>query len=497
MGDPSNSSEGTPPKDNTTHPEDPVRENPFPADDPQHAVWADATRGAIVDLHLLKRQFLGSLTTVDKPFEQVLDEYLNDSSSLKKTVQKQQAWLVGYIFNRFQIWANRASAIVRTNQDAQDYERWLKSYLDAEMTLWTKKCPARFDCQSFVLKLRTELNRAFEHWIAQALEIVIAAGLGDGTWTHIKHDFQADLEASQECPPFLRPAKVPRLRALGTLRADAAQIIRSSKPQTVAELAECLWPVLTTYAQEVFDAMAEAARTGRQPKRYRDWLRGKCVPAVLEDVCRPIVGQFVITLRYVAVLIGEISAPPEDVRTRSVLWRTYADEVIPGDTTKKLETRLGLMLREERVPHWESEAAAPQSEPTVAKRRAAGRESATEHPKTEAIPRPAGEGPDGSRTAKRARAMTVARIIEELNTLKPQIVDEADYRKLNLQFPAFLTFKAAATRADLKTKVLSIAGSARHIRLAQELAAAHHGRELATIQDDWKDHKPLEFKRVR
>ena len=104
---------------------------------------------------------------------------------------------------------------------------------------------------------------------------------------------------------------------------------------------------------------------------------------------------------------------------------------------------------------------------------------------------------EGARVAKEARAATVARIVKELNVLRPQMFeDESEYQRLRDQYPDFLTFKIADERPDLKTKVLAIQGSTRHIRLAQELAGAHHERTLATIRDDWKDFKPAEFKRV-
>lgn len=100
--------------------------------------------------------------------------------------------------------------------------------------------------------------------------------------------------------------------------------------------------------------------------------------------------------------------------------------------------------------------------------------------------------------AKQSRALTVAKLIGELDKLKPQLFeDESEYQCLRNLYPDFLTFRIADTRADLKTKVLAIRSSTRHIRLAQELAAAHCGRQLSTIQDDWKDHKPQEFKRTK
>jgi hypothetical protein len=106
--------------------------------------------------------------------------------------------------------------------------------------------------------------------------------------------------------------------------------------------------------------------------------------------------------------------------------------------------------------------------------------------------------PHDAEPAKRARAKTVARLVQELNDLKPQMFeDESEYIRLRDLYPGFLTFEIAERRPDLKTKVLAIQGSTRHIRLAQELAGAHHGRELSTIQDDWKDFKPPEFRRPK
>jgi hypothetical protein len=99
--------------------------------------------------------------------------------------------------------------------------------------------------------------------------------------------------------------------------------------------------------------------------------------------------------------------------------------------------------------------------------------------------------------AQQARARTVARLIKELNTIKAQLLSEDldEYKRLRTQYRDFLVFGIAEQRPDLQTKVLAISGSTRHIRLAQELAGAQHGRELSTIQQDWKHFKPAEFRR--
>jgi hypothetical protein len=121
-------------------------------------------------------------------------------------------------------------------------------------------------------------------------------------------------------------------------------------------------------------------------------------------------------------------------------------------------------------------------------------------PKTAIEPReaPRLRNDNGGAGAKAARAATVARLLKELNTLKPQMFeDKAEYSRLHGQYPDFLVFTIAETRPDLRTKILAIQGSTRHVRLAQELAAAHHGKSFATIHDDWKDHKPAEFRQPK
>jgi hypothetical protein len=75
--------------------------------------------------------------------------------------------------------------------------------------------------------------------------------------------------------------------------------------------------------------------------------------------------------------------------------------------------------------------------------------------------------------------------------------DESEYQRLRDHYSEFLTFQIADRRPDLRMKVLAIRSSSRHIRLAQELAAAHYGRSFSTIEDDWKDHKPPKFKRQK
>jgi len=176
-------------------------------------------------------------------------------------------------------------------------------------------------------------------------------------------------------------------------------------------------------------------------------------------------------------------------RMSAALWRIAERHSIPHETVADTLREQG--ESEQGIPR----ALTPAAEPETVSAGPAYPESTTG---TE--PEPAnldgGTQFDAAGSARQSRAATVAKLIGELNLLKPQMFDdEAEYNKLRAQYPGFLTFKTAESRPHLKMKVLGMRGSTRHIRLAQELAAAHHGRELSTIQDDWKNYKPPEFKR--
>ena len=93
------------------------------------------------------------------------------------------------------------------------------------------------------------------------------------------------------------------------------------------------------------------------------------------------------------------------------------------------------------------------------------------------------------------RAQLVAQLIEELNTLRPQLSSEEDYHNLQRNHRNFLCFQIARRFAPLKEKLIDLQLHRRHIRLAQELVAAHAGRQLSTVQKDWKTQKPTSFKR--
>lgn len=183
------------------------------------------------------------------------------------------------------------------------------------------------------------------------------ASMLDG-WTACSRDWlTTDGAHARETPRFFRPAKAPRLEAIAALRARAWDAIQRDQPQTAEELALCLTPAFSAYASWVFDAMAEAkldSSGGRvRPSAYRRWLVQKCLTAVVEDVCRMTIGQFAVTVLYLGQRMPDVAWPEKAARARRAAWRLFAEEVIPREFTRRLETDLNLMLTEQRVPFWE------------------------------------------------------------------------------------------------------------------------------------------------
>ncbi len=97
-------------------------------------------------------------------------------------------------------------------------------------------------------------------------------------------------------------------------------------------------------------------------------------------------------------------------------------------------------------------------------------------------------------TPSQTRARTVAKVIDELDFLRPQVFSESDLERLAKKNPRFLAFRVANKRDDLREKMVNIQAHRRHIRLAQELTAGYYGKRLSTIQTDWKKNKPKQYR---
>jgi hypothetical protein len=124
------------------------------------------------------------------------------------------------------------------------------------------------------------------------------------------------------------------------------------------------------------------------------------------------------------------------------------------------------------------------SEPTTKRYRQRKKLGKSKEPIQQEAPKPA-----------KARARTIARLIGELNVLKPQMNSEQDYGRLAKSYPEFLCFRIAEQQPKLRVKLENLQDHCQHVRLAQELAAAYHGVSVATAQTDWKKHKPRDFRK--
>jgi len=181
-------------------------------------------------------------------------------------------------------------------------------------------------------------------------------------WVRVPRvDWHQDAAYSEKPPPFLRPVAAARLAAIATLRKTAAEAVQSARPQTPDELEQRLAPAFEEYTNHLFDKLADAklktaVPPSRRSKAYATWLKSKCLPAVIDDVCKPIFGQFSITLRYIAELLPDVSWPEEVARVRRTLWKVCAEEVIPSAFTDRIKNRLSISLLGQRIPYWEAQA---------------------------------------------------------------------------------------------------------------------------------------------
>jgi hypothetical protein len=203
-----------------------------------------------------------------------------------------------------------------------------------------------------------------------------------------------------------------------------------------------------------------------------------------------------VTPAFVRMIFERLILPLLAVRQGSIdtelqfkAVRTRMSDSISGPA----RTRLAMKIRELRQELWEKyeiEAktlAIQSTAPT--KTVPAETQEIDAPPQGETVPSP------GTESINRVRARTVAKVIEELDILRPLILGPKDYLDLRPKFADFVTFEVTERHPALKDKLLHIQDhSRRHYRLAQEIAGAYHGRKLTTIQTDWKRFKPAEFK---
>jgi hypothetical protein len=190
-------------------------------------------------------------------------------------------------------------------------------------------------------------------------EVASADSLTEPGWVHRKRpDWREDTAYARDNPPaLLRSVKAPRLLAMGALRKQAKIAIQSDEPKTPDEAARCLRPAICGYAEEIFDKLAEAKlagyRSGVRTRTYGQWLRSKCQSVVIEDVCRPIFGQFQTTVQQIAESIPDSGG--ERGAARRALWGILAKEWDPHSFSRGLEDHLRNDL-DDRSLYWEAQS---------------------------------------------------------------------------------------------------------------------------------------------
>jgi hypothetical protein len=162
------------------HPEDPVRENPYPTNHPSRRVWERATHEAEEDLFRFQQKML-------------------ESRSLSG---ENQDWHIELIFGKFQIWAKRGLSVVRNRTDARAYERSLELYVQSWLTLMADKC-SEFGLrpEAFLPELNVQLLRASKYWSGNALESVrtFRKGISDDVAaSNVRTDQSQPIESSPQ-----------------------------------------------------------------------------------------------------------------------------------------------------------------------------------------------------------------------------------------------------------------------------------------------------------
>ena len=100
-------------------------------------------------------------------------------------------------------------------------------------------------------------------------------------------------------------------------------------------------------------------------------------------------------------------------------------------------------------------------------------------------------------SASEKRAQTVATVIKEINNLVPQMDHPSDYGRLKERYSDYRIWSVTDERPDLKLKLENIQGHKQYIRFAHEIVASIYRKKRSTIETDWKDHKPDEFRQAR
>jgi len=149
-----------------------------------------------------------------------------------------------------------------------------------------------------------------------------------------------------------------RSAAESELRKQAANAIARDLPRDRDRAAQVLWPTLSKYASMLFDTAAEKRLEKLGPRasveKYLRWLESDCVPAVVDDACAPILGQFHRTVEHVSDILGTDHGAEEIERTKRALAGLLT-EVMSSPHTEDLANRLTAHLNAE-IGRWQVKA---------------------------------------------------------------------------------------------------------------------------------------------
>jgi len=134
--------------------EDPVKQNPFSADDPKHQVWEDATDAADEKLSRFNSNCMKTFSA--EPSAQV-------------------DWGVEVASTKFDIWAERGVHVVWNKSALRDYQQWLINYAEAWLKYaeaWQEAAndffPGTIPKVTLLITMRSALTGRIEYWKAEA-----------------------------------------------------------------------------------------------------------------------------------------------------------------------------------------------------------------------------------------------------------------------------------------------------------------------------------------
>jgi len=131
---------------------DPVEGNPFPPENPRHAVWDEATRAAELEICELKARSLGRLTTFEAFVEAPVSPY---------------EWLVAPMLGKFDIWARRGVHVIWSDPELAGFDKWLVSAANAflvETEKFLERTPLPFPTEMLRLRARNAFAERVQYW---------------------------------------------------------------------------------------------------------------------------------------------------------------------------------------------------------------------------------------------------------------------------------------------------------------------------------------------